>query len=185
MGVFQLPQTLCKELSAMIARFWWGKSNQRGIHWMGWRMLCQPKCMGGLGLKNFEAFNKALVAKQAWRILEKPNSLVPKILKARYFPHGHFMGVPPGKWFSPKFASDVANIIRMPVMLCGVVSSVSRSGGVRVLLGILKLVEALLQIYLIQLLELAHRSTWRGLFVVCGSYSRQVMICCMGNWFLV
>ncbi|CAL9019771.1 unnamed protein product [Prunus brigantina] len=72
----------------------------------------------------------------------------------------------------------------MPVMLCGVVSSASKSGGVRVLLGFLKLVEAFLQIYLIQLLEHAHRLSWRGLFVVYGSYGRHRMICCMGNRFL-
>ncbi|CAL2240124.1 unnamed protein product [Prunus armeniaca] len=75
----------------MIARYWWGKSGRKGIHWLGWRKLCKPKCLGGLGFKNFEAFNKAMVAKQAWRILEKPTSLVVKILKARYFPHDDFM----------------------------------------------------------------------------------------------
>ncbi|KAI5329449.1 hypothetical protein L3X38_028846 [Prunus dulcis] len=91
MGVFKLPQSLCQELSAMIARYWWGRSGRKGIHWLSWRKLCKPKCLGGLGFRNFEAFNKAMVAKQAWHILEKPTSLVAKILKARYFPHGDFM----------------------------------------------------------------------------------------------
>ena len=34
MEVFQVPQSLCHELSAMIARYWWGKEGKRGIHWM-------------------------------------------------------------------------------------------------------------------------------------------------------
>ncbi|KAH0996907.1 hypothetical protein GBA52_020771 [Prunus armeniaca] len=91
MGIFQLPKSLCQELSAMIARYWWGKSGRKGIHWLGWRKLCKPKCLGGLGFRHFEAFNKAMVAKQAWHILENPTSLVAKILKARYFPEDDFM----------------------------------------------------------------------------------------------
>ncbi|CAL8992085.1 unnamed protein product [Prunus brigantina] len=93
MGVFQLPKSLCQELSAMIARYWWGKSGRKGIHWLGWRKLCKPKCLGGLGIGfiNFEAFKKAMVAKQAWQILEDPGSLVGRLLKARNFPNGDFM----------------------------------------------------------------------------------------------
>lgn len=35
MGVFQLPKSLCKELSSLCARFWWGKThNRHGIHWL-------------------------------------------------------------------------------------------------------------------------------------------------------
>ncbi|CAL8992514.1 unnamed protein product, partial [Prunus brigantina] len=86
-----LPKSLCHELFAMIARYWWGKSGRKGIHWLGWRKLCKPKCRGGLGFRHFEAFNKAMVAKQDWRILENPTLLVAKILKARYFPDDDFM----------------------------------------------------------------------------------------------
>ncbi|GAU28887.1 hypothetical protein TSUD_293390 [Trifolium subterraneum] len=38
------------------------------------------------GFRNFEAFNKAMVAKQVWNIVQNPNSLVAKLIKARYFP---------------------------------------------------------------------------------------------------
>ncbi|ONI05713.1 hypothetical protein PRUPE_5G020600 [Prunus persica] len=78
MGVFQLPQALYQDLSIMIALYWWEK-------------LCIPKCFGGLGFQIFEAFNKAMVAKQAWRLLENPDSLVSRIMKARYFPAGDFL----------------------------------------------------------------------------------------------
>ena len=39
-----------------------------------------------MGFKDLEAFNQALVGKQVWRILTKPNLLVSKVLKAKYFP---------------------------------------------------------------------------------------------------
>ena len=35
----------------------------------------------GLGFKDLEAFNKALLGKQVWRLLTKPNLLVSKVLK--------------------------------------------------------------------------------------------------------
>ncbi|CAL8083426.1 unnamed protein product [Prunus armeniaca] len=91
MGVFILPQNLCHELSAMIAHYWWGRAGGRGIHCLGWWKLCKPKCLGGIGFINFEAYKKAMVAKQAWRILEDTGSLMGRLLKARYFPNGDFM----------------------------------------------------------------------------------------------
>ncbi|CAL2228170.1 unnamed protein product [Prunus armeniaca] len=88
MGVFQLPATLCSEFSSMIAQYWWGKAGKKSMHWMNWNKLCQPKCFSGLGFKNFEAFNEAMVAKQAWRLVENPSSLVARIPHARYYPYG-------------------------------------------------------------------------------------------------
>nr|GMC71745.1 uncharacterized protein LOC109159798 [Ipomoea batatas] len=46
---------------------------------------------GGLGFKRLHEFNLALLAKQGWRLLLYPDSLVGKILKARYYPSFDFM----------------------------------------------------------------------------------------------
>ncbi len=53
--------------------------------------LSQPKSEGGIRFRDLYLFNKALLAKQGWRILKQPHSLVHRFLKAKYFPHHNFL----------------------------------------------------------------------------------------------
>ncbi|KAL5550916.1 hypothetical protein UlMin_001092 [Ulmus minor] len=39
-----------------------------------------------MGFKDFTVFNQALLGKQVWRFLQRPNYLVSQVFKARYFP---------------------------------------------------------------------------------------------------
>lgn len=71
----------------MINAFWWGGGgNSRGIKWMSWERVACPKEFGGMGFRNFKAFNLVMFSKQGWRFLSNPNSLVARIYKAKYFP---------------------------------------------------------------------------------------------------
>ena len=39
-SVFQLPKTLCKDISSMMSKFWWGhKGNDARIAWMSWNKM--------------------------------------------------------------------------------------------------------------------------------------------------
>jgi hypothetical protein len=53
--------------------------------------MWRPKSKGGMGFRDLKCFNKALLAKQRWRIIQNPDSLAGKIIKAKYFPRGSFL----------------------------------------------------------------------------------------------
>jgi hypothetical protein len=44
-----------------------------------------PKTDGGMGFRDFQSFNKALLAKQYWRLWLTPNSLLSQIMEAKYY----------------------------------------------------------------------------------------------------
>ena len=82
--------------------FWWGQKQQEAkIAWVGWKKMCKPKSLDGMGFRNLHAFNLALLAKQVWRILTNPSSLAARILKAKYFPSEDIMNASLGS--SPSY----------------------------------------------------------------------------------
>ena len=86
MSCFKLPKGLIKELEILIRKFWWGYSRgNRKIHWVKWDRLCEAKELGGMGFKEIEKFNDALLAKQVWRMINNPDSLCHQVFKARFF----------------------------------------------------------------------------------------------------
>ena len=92
MSCFKLPNSLCKELSSMISKFWWGqKSDEQKIFWVSWDKLCKSKDAGGMGFRDLKAFNLALLAKQGWRLLQNTNSLFHHVFQAKYFASRSFL----------------------------------------------------------------------------------------------
>lgn len=53
--------------------------------------MCVPKDQGGMGFRDLHCFNLAVLAKQAWRLLDNPDSLCATILRFKYFPDGDLM----------------------------------------------------------------------------------------------
>lgn len=69
---------------------------------------------GGLGVRDLPTFNKALLAKQAWRIIKYPNSLLAKTLRNKYHPHSSFMEVKvsPLSSFTWRFILSTRDLIK-------------------------------------------------------------------------
>ncbi|OMO96348.1 reverse transcriptase [Corchorus capsularis] len=92
MSCFKFPKTFVQELNSIIAKFWWGSTDsRRRIHWKTWASLCVSKLDGGLGFRDFEAFNLALLAKQCLRLIRDENSLCSRIFKGKYYQGSSFM----------------------------------------------------------------------------------------------
>lgn len=67
---FKAPKKVIKELTRIQQNFLWGASDEvRKTAWIGWSKICLPKESGGLGIKNMEIFNVALLSKWKWRVL--------------------------------------------------------------------------------------------------------------------
>jgi hypothetical protein len=67
MSVFKLPKALCSNLDAIIRKFWWcpRKDSNKFYTPMAWESLCKPQSQGGLGFRQFECFNEAMLEKLA------------------------------------------------------------------------------------------------------------------------
>lgn len=102
MSVFRFPKNLCEDITRSFARIWWGSSsNKKKMHWFKWDSLCLPKSLGGLNFRDIEGCNKALIAKQVWRIMSNPNDLVSRFLKSLYYNNSNILEAELGR--SPSF----------------------------------------------------------------------------------
>ncbi|XP_019089210.1 PREDICTED: uncharacterized protein LOC109128008 [Camelina sativa] len=81
---------LTSKLTSAISTFWW-KSNDkaRGMHWVAWDKMCKDKSEGGLGFRALDQFNDAMLAKQFWRLIHYPTSLMARVMRGRYFRNKH------------------------------------------------------------------------------------------------
>ena len=55
------------------------------MNWKSWDKICVSKEEGGLGFKDITDFNTAMLGKQLWRLIDKPNTLFARVFKGRYY----------------------------------------------------------------------------------------------------
>ncbi|WVZ51996.1 hypothetical protein U9M48_003092, partial [Paspalum notatum var. saurae] len=93
-----LPKDLLEKITAIIRNFWWKgpqvEGTTKSICFRAWEGICQPKQLGGLGIKNIATVNKSLVTHSAWLVAAQKDSFLFKVLKSKYHPHISFWNAP-------------------------------------------------------------------------------------------
>ncbi|KAG5522106.1 hypothetical protein RHGRI_034338 [Rhododendron griersonianum] len=92
MACFLLPKKLCEKLDSLTRNFWWkGNPKDKGICWTSWENMGKAKDHGGMGFRNYRAFNEAMLARNGWRMLMNPNAYWARFFKGIYFPNSSFL----------------------------------------------------------------------------------------------
>jgi hypothetical protein len=91
MSCFDITKSLCEDICSMVCRYWWNNQEEERHHWLGWQCLSKSKSEGGLGFRDLHIFNMGMLARQSWRLVQDPESLVGRVLRAKYFPGGSIL----------------------------------------------------------------------------------------------
>lgn len=85
MSFYKMPKKVELKFTSVLRKFLWGgMEERRHISWIKWRDVTLPLNKEGLGIKNLELFNLALLNKWRWRILQGKISLWLNMLKSHY-----------------------------------------------------------------------------------------------------
>ena len=82
---FRVPKKVVDKLVCLQRKFLWGGgADHNKIAWVKWDTVCFPKDKGGLGIKDVNTFNLALLAKWKWHLFQHQGQLWAKVLESKY-----------------------------------------------------------------------------------------------------
>ncbi|KAH9647730.1 putative ribonuclease H protein [Citrus sinensis] len=80
-----LPSRVKNKADQACRQFIWnGTTTGRKLSQVGWNTICKQKISGGLGFKNLEIMNQALLMKIYWGLISSTESLWIKVLHTKY-----------------------------------------------------------------------------------------------------
>lgn len=89
-----IPKSICKEINNLQRDFWSGKQDgKKKFYLKAWSTFQESKENGGLGIREMEVVNKALVIKMGWRFLKNLDDILVKLLKAKYLRKSKFWDI--------------------------------------------------------------------------------------------
>ncbi|XP_026436220.1 uncharacterized protein LOC113334098 [Papaver somniferum] len=86
---FKLPDQTIKALNSVQCKFWRKKDTNKGVV-ISWSSLSKDKKEDDLGFMDLECFNKAFLAKSAWRLCTNTDDLWSKAMGSKYYSEGIF-----------------------------------------------------------------------------------------------
>jgi hypothetical protein len=89
MSYMKMPVQVVKKVIRVQREFLWGGvRGGKKVCWVKWKVICQAKNKGGLGVRDIRAVNLSLLMKWRWRLLNlEENSLWKEVLVAKYGEH--------------------------------------------------------------------------------------------------
>ncbi|KAJ8429569.1 hypothetical protein Cgig2_010282 [Carnegiea gigantea] len=105
-SIFILPTEVVNKITQLFRNYLWGGIEEfKRVPLISWQHACLPKAQGGLGLKDFTAWNKATIAKVIWAIARKKDISWVKWLHGRYIrgkSWWNFTSAPDSSWYYKK-----------------------------------------------------------------------------------
>ncbi|GKV02024.1 hypothetical protein SLEP1_g14511 [Rubroshorea leprosula] len=87
-STMRAPKKVSNLLALIQRRFLWGgKEGYRKIAWVSWEKVCRSRKEGGLGVKDLDRFNMALLGKWRWRLVVEKEALWNRVVEAKYGVH--------------------------------------------------------------------------------------------------
>ncbi|KAE8723356.1 MORC family CW-type zinc finger protein 3 isoform 2 [Hibiscus syriacus] len=73
--IFKILFKASQKLNSLMAKFFWGKgSTKKRIHWVNWKMVCQPYEEGGLRVLDLNLVNRVLLGSVSSRFMDLERS---------------------------------------------------------------------------------------------------------------
>ncbi|XP_029143947.1 uncharacterized protein [Arachis hypogaea] len=105
MQVTLFPTSVCQKIDYVLRQFLWkGKVGERCLNLVKWSKVVTPRKYGGLGIRDTQCVNFALLGKLVWQLLHNKDKLWVRIMLAKYL-YG-------SSCFSPKFSNNVSSTWR-------------------------------------------------------------------------
>ncbi|KAJ4775464.1 RNA-directed DNA polymerase (reverse transcriptase)-related family protein [Rhynchospora pubera] len=87
------PKKTINDLTSVARKFFWGKiGRKKYLSLISWKKLQIPLDKGGLGIKDLELFNQALMLKWVWLLVDNRKSVWKEIIKDKYYTNKGFWG---------------------------------------------------------------------------------------------
>jgi len=85
LSLFHIPVSVAKKLERLQREFLWsGMGDETKFHLVNWHRVCTPIKAGGLGVRNVNNFNRALLGKWVWRFSQERDALWRSVIDVKY-----------------------------------------------------------------------------------------------------